>query len=84
MQDPFVARFLTTRRSRACDRGPEGRLYFVNVQNVADKSTRWSRSTTRGPCVGHEPDIRYRILGIAGAMEEKNARLDAAPLFGVA
>ncbi len=44
---------------------PEGRLFFVNVQYVAEQiNTGRAVQATRGG-VGHEPGSRYRILGTA-------------------
>ena len=53
---------------------PEGRLFFVNVQTVAeqiDALVAQVQATRRG--VGHEPRARHRILGIAGADGRRGA-----------
>ena len=54
---------------------PEGRLFFVNAQDVADQIARPGRAVQAARArAGHEPGARHRILGPADADRAREAR----------
>ena len=63
---------------------PEGRLFFVNAQDVAEQiSALVAQHKPRVRGAGHEPGARHRILGAADADGGRaSARPSAAPSSG--
>jgi len=58
---------------------PEGRLFFVNAQYVADRSRHWSRSTAAraGLDMSRVPDLEYSALQmlIEGEKRDRTRRV---------
>ena len=58
---------------------PEGRLFFVNAQNVAEQiEALVARAPAARAGARHEPRARHRVLGAAGADRGREARDGAA------